>query len=893
MTINSNIVLKDGTSVLIRECSDDDSKKLKEFVESLSDSSIEGRFMQNIPRDLAVELLKKDKTLSIVAIRNDKIIGHGAIYGKGPVSAEIAILVSEQFQSKGLGTAMLGLLTEYAIRSGVYEVKSYVSPENYKMISVLKNLGFPVESEAKPGVLEVRFPPSSLPEAIEKFEHRDSISAVNAVKFFLEPKGIAVIGASGDRNAIGGQLFFNLIESDYQGPIFPVNPSREFVQGIKTYKSVLDIPYPIDVAFIVVPYQYVNSVAKECGQKGVKGLIIISSGFSEVGGDGVQRQQELMKICSDYGMRVIGPNCMGVANTDTKVKMNGQFSPFKPRNGRISFLSQSGALGIAVIDITNKLGLGMSSFVSVGNKADISGNDLIQYWEQDPNTDVILMYLESFGNPIKFSRIAKRVTKTKPIIVVKSGRFGAGFRATQSHTGALLSASDVTVDALLKQSGVIRAQTLDEMFDLAALLSSQPVPRGNRVAIVTNAGGAGILAADACEAMGLKVPELTQETQEKLRAFLPPIASVRNPVDMSAGAGPEGYEKVLDVLKDVDYIDSIIVIFIPPVVMDQSVVSSKILSAAKRIDGKKTIASVFMAYRGVPDILIGDGVKIPSFPFPEDAASALAKATEYGKWKYAPISKPKEVAVKDRERVKAIISKALSNKESWLSYNEASEILENYGIPVVKTIIAKNPEEIRSKMNNFEGNVVVKAYGPKLIHKSDMGAVKLNVLPLQAGDVAENMLNSLKKMNVDVDYFVVQEMIPEGIEMIVGSSVDPSFGPVVVTGMGGKLVELLKDISIRLAPVTEKDVEEMISELKTSQILYGYRGGIVGDIDAYKDIISKVSALVYDNPEIMELDLNPVLIMEKGKGAKVVDFRLRVGVANKNIPFVAKNIIKE
>ncbi|MGC8546835.1 MAG: GNAT family N-acetyltransferase [Thermoplasmata archaeon] len=893
MSINSNIVLKDGTSVLIRECRDDDIEKLKEFVNSLSDSSIEGRFMQKIPRDLALELLRKDKTLSIVAIRNDKIIGHGAIYQKGTGSAEIAILVSEDYQSKGLGTSMLGLLTEYSIRSGVYEVKSYVSPQNYKMIGVLKNLGFPVESEAKPGVLEVRFPPSSLPEAIDKFEHRDAISAVNAVKFFLEPKGIAIIGASGDRNAIGGQLFFNLIESDYQGPIFPVNPSREFVQGIKTYKSILDIPYPVDVAFIVVPYQFVNNVARECGQKGVKGLIIISSGFSEVGGDGVKRQQELMKICSDYGMRVIGPNCMGVANTDPKVNMNGQFSPFKPRRGRISFLSQSGALGIAVIDITNKLGLGMSSFVSVGNKADISGNDLIQYWEQDANTDVILMYLESFGNPTKFSRIAKRVSKTKPIIVVKSGRFGAGFRATQSHTGALLSASDVTVDALFKQSGVIRAQTLDEMFDLAALLSSQPVPKGNRVAIVTNAGGAGILAADACEAQGLKVPELTEETQRKLREFLPPIASVKNPVDMSAAAGPEGYEKVLDVLKDTDYIDSIIVIFIPPVVMDQSVVSSKILSASKRIDGKKTIASVFMAYRGVPDILIGEGVKIPSFPFPEDAASALAKATEYGKWKYSPLSKPRDIKVKDREEVKAIISNGLKNKDGWLTYDEASRILQNYGIPVVKTIIAKTPEEIRSKVATIEGNVVVKAYGPKLVHKSDMGAVKLNVLPLKAGDVAADMLNSLKNIGVEVDYFVVQEMIPEGIEMIVGSSLDPSFGPVVVTGMGGKLVELLKDISIRLAPVSENDADEMISELKTSKVLYGYRGGIVADVEAYKDIITRISSLVYENPEIMELDLNPVLVMEKGKGAKVVDFRIRVGVASKNIPFVAKNLIKE
>ena len=897
MTVDSNIILKDGTSISVKEFQESDSDRLKEFVESLSDSAIEGRFMQDLPRDLAFQLLKEDNTFAVIAIRNDKVVGHGAIYhkkqGKNPGVAEMAVVISDEYQSQGLGTSLLGLMTEYSARMGVTEIKAYLSPENYKMIGVLKGLGFPVETQAGPGAIEVRFPPSLLPEAINTFEHRDAISAVNAVKFFLEPKSVAIIGASGNRNAIGGQLFYNFIEGNYQGSIYPVNPTRSSVQGIKTFKSVLDIPDPVEVAFIVVPFKEVINVVTECGKKGVKGLVIISSGFSEVGGEGIKRQLELMKICTDYGMRVIGPNCMGVANTSNEVSMNGQFSPFAPKQGRISFLSQSGALGIAVIDLTSKLGLGLSSFVSVGNKADISGNDLVQYWEQDKNTDVILMYLESFGDPVKFSRIARRVTRKKPIIVVKSGRFSAGFRATQSHTGALLSASDVTVDALLKQNGVIRGETLDDMFDVASVLACQPVPKGNRVAIVTNAGGAGILAADACEANGLKVPELAPETQKRLKEVLPSYAGTKNPVDMSAAGGIDSYEKVLDIIVNLDYIDSIIVIFIPPMVMDNSTVAAKILNASKKANGNKTIVSVFMASRGITDMLQGDGVRVPSFPFPEDAAAALALATEYGKWKYSPESKEREIEVKDRDEVKAIISSAIEARRDWLSYDEASSILENYGIPVVKTVVAKNPEEIRQKIEKFSDNVVVKAYGPKLIHKSDMGAVKLNVLPLKAGDVAEDMLHSLQKMGVEVDYFVVQEMIPQGTEMIVGSTMDPSFGPVVVAGMGGKLVELLNDISIKLAPLTEKDADDMISSLRTSKILSGYRGEKAKDVESYKDIVLRVSKLVSDNPEIIELDLNPVLVMDEGSGSKVVDFRIRVSLPGITIPFVAKSVSRE
>jgi acetyl coenzyme A synthetase (ADP forming)-like protein len=888
---NSSIILKDGSLVVVREYNESYLSKFKEFIYSLSDSSIQGRFMQNIPRERAIELLLAKGVLSVIALREDKVIAHGALYDREKESSEMGILVDDKYQSLGLGTAILGLMAEHAVRSGAGTITAYVSPENYKMISAVKNLGFAVESSTKPGALEVKFSPSLLPDAIKSFENRDAISAVNAVKIFLEPKSIAVIGASSNRNAIGGQLFYNLLESNFKGQIFPVNPSHDFVQGIRAYKSVKDIEFPVEMALIVIPVEYALKVIEECGEKGVKGLVIITSGFSEVGEEGRERQAQLTKICDKYGMRVIGPNCMGVVNNSDSVSLNAQFSPFKPVKGRVSFLSQSGALGIAVFDITTKLGLGLSSFVSVGNKMDISGNDLIQYWENDDNTDVILLYLESFGNPVKFSRLARRITKKKPIIVVKSGRGSAGFRATQSHTAALLSTSDVTVDALFKQNGIIRTDTLDEMFEVTSVLAHQPVPRGNRVAILTNAGGAGILAADACESHGLVVPDLPEETKEKLRKILPSIASVRNPVDMTAGTGPDAYSKAIEILGTVDEIDSIIVIFILPAVIDPNNVAKNITAGTRKINNSKTIVSVFMGTKGLSEVLKDDGVSIPSFQFPEDAAISLSKAVEYGKWKYAPAREIEDEKDIDKESVKAIISKALRGGREWLSYNECNFVLNTYKIPTIKTVTAVGQEEVRARIREWEGKVAIKAYGPKLVHKSDVGAVKLNVPVEDAPDESGKMISMLKSKGYDVDYLVIQEMVSDGIEMLAGSTHDPSFGPLVVAGMGGKLVELLKDISTRLAPIDREEADLMISELRTAKILRGYRGGIVADEDAYKDVIVRISRLVYDNPEIVELDLNPVMVLEKGKGTKTVDFRIRVAnLSQSETPFVAKSI---
>ena len=588
-------------------------------------------------------------------------------------------------------------------------------------------------------------------------------------------------------------------------------------------------------------------------------------------------------------MRLIGPNCMGIVNTDPKVSLNGQFSPFKPIPGKIGFLSQSGALGIAIIDYANRLGLGMSTFVSVGNKADISGNDLIQYWESDDNTNLILLYLESFGNPRKFARIARRVGRKRPIIAVKGGRSAAGFRATQSHTGALVAASDVTVDALFQQAGVIRTDVLAEMFDVAALLTTQPVPRGDRVAIITNAGGAGILAADACEDLGLHVPELASDTQIALKIFLSPAAGVRNPVDMVASASSSDYARTIRAVAGDPNVDALIVIFIPPMALRPEEVASEILKAAQELDGRMPLLSTFMASHGAPEILSDGQSRIPSYPFPEAAASALARAAQYGKWLATPEGSIPDFSDVRREEAAAIVAQALQEGERWLKPKETEDLLGCYGIPLVKTLYAETPEEARRAALELGGQVALKAIAPGLVHKTEAGAVRLAL----AGDeetenAAMEMLKQLESAGFKGTGFIIQPMVPSGIEMLVGVTHDPVFGPIVVCGTGGIIVELLKDVTARITPLTDQDVSDMIHSLKTFPLLNGYRGGPRYDVVALEQVILRVGALVEDIHEIAELDLNPAIVLPEGQGVSIVDARIHVAETLPYLPFGAK-----
>jgi acetyl coenzyme A synthetase (ADP forming)-like protein len=890
MQFETDVVLRDGSLAHVRPAYSEDRALLVRFIKGLSSKSLYLRFLRRLKAEQAVrELLPKENQFALLAVRDEMVIGHAiytiAQHGK----AEPAVVVADAYQGKGLGTILLGQLTQAAIGAGISELEAHVAPENASMLQVLRELGFPTVLKSEPGFIQVTFPVSLLPEALERFEQREAVAAIAAMEAFFRPRGVAVIGASRKRGGISGELFRNILEAGFQGPVYPVNANAEVVQSVKAYQSVLECPSPVDLAFIVTPASVVLPVAKECAQKGVRALVVISAGFAEASQAGVQLQKELVEVCREAGMRLIGPNCMGIINTDPNVNLNGQFSPFKPIPGKIGFLSQSGALGIAIIDYANRLGLGMSTFVSVGNKADISGNDLIQYWESDDNTNLILLYLESFGNPRKFARITQRVSSKKPIIAVKGGRSAAGFRATQSHTGALVAASDVTVDALFRQAGVIRTDVLAETFDVAALLSTQPVPKGDRVAIITNAGGAAILAADACEDLGLTVPELSAETQVALESLLAPEAGVKNPVDMVASASSSDYANTIRAVANDPNVDALIVIFIPPMALRPEEVAREILQAARELDRHIPILSTFMASHGSPEILSDGQSRIPSYPFPEGAARALARAVQYGKWLASPKGSVPSFPDVRREDAVALVADALREGERWLTPKEIENLLECYGIPLVKTLHVATPEEAGQAAAEIGKQVALKAVAPGLVHKTDAGAVRLFLAGGEETEkAAEEMLNKLETAGFQGTGFIVQPMVQSGVEMLVGVTHDPVFGPIVVCGTGGVLVELLKDVVVRITPLTDQDVSEMIRSLKTFPLLSGYRGGLIYDVPALEQMILRVGALVEDIHEIGELDLNPVIVLPEGQGVSLVDARVHVAEALPPLPIGAK-----
>lgn len=700
-------------------------------------------------------------------------------------------------------------------------------------------------------------------------ETKEQATASRSLDAFFLPRSVAVIGASRERGTIAGEVLHNVVSYGFNGPVYPVNPSAEFVQSILAYHSVTEIPGPVDLAIVVVPARFVLDVARQCAAKKVRAMVVISAGFAEAGPHGREKQNELVKICRGAGMSLIGPNCMGIITTDPNVRLNATFAPVPAPPGGIGFMSQSGGLGLAIMDYAGSLGLGLSTFVSVGNKADISGNDLITYWERDPRTDTILLYLESFGNPRNFSRIARRVARTKPIVAVKSGRSPAGARATSSHTGSLLAASDITVDALFRHSGVIRTDTLEEMFDVAALLGSQRAPRGRRVAILTNAGGPGILCADACAAEGLEVPSFSADTQAGLRELLPAEASIANPVDMIASATAGQYGKALELLGNDPGIDAIIVIFIPPLVTRAEDVASAIVQGARALRGEKPVLTVFMQSRGVPDELRSADTRLPSYSFPENAARALARVSTYGEWLSKPSSEPVFTDIQ-RDVARVIADSATARGAGWLEPDEVWNILSAYGLPVLRQRTVSSAREAEAAAREFGGKVAIKGVAPALVHKSDAGAVKLNV-------EADDVLATASAMSTAIGTltgFLVQQMAPLGAEMIVGVAHDKQFGPVVACGAGGVMVELIKDVAVRLTPLSCEDASEMVRELKTFPLLEGYRGTPRRDIAALEDVILRIGALVDDIPSISELDLNPVLVHEHG--ATIVDARIRM-----------------
>ena len=700
----------------------------------------------------------------------------------------------------------------------------------------------------------------------------------------LRPRSIAVIGASRRRDSIGGAILRNLIDQGFQGPVYPINPNAPFVQSIPAYPSVASVPGEVDLAIIVIPADQVMEAARSCGEKGVRALIVISAGFKETGEEGQKREHALVEVARRYGMRLVGPNCLGIVNTDPNVSMNATFAPVSPPAGRVAFSSQSGALGLAILDYARRLNLGISQFVSVGNKAEVSGNDLIEFWEHDPGTDLILLYLESFGNPRKFTQLARRVARTKPIIAVKSGRTPGGSRAATSHTGAL-AGSDAAVNALFRQSGVIRTDTIEELFDTAMLLGSQPVPTGPGVAILTNAGGPGIMAADACESAGLTLAKLEQKTVKALKEFLSPAASVRNPVDMIASADAPSYQRALGLLVTDKNVNAVIVIFVPPLVTGAQEVAGAILAGSA--GSKVPVLSCFMGSHGVPESLrsLQEG-HIPSYAFPEAAARTLARAVSYGVWRKKPPGSVPTIPDLNSDRARETVAKALEGAKAgesrWMTSDQVEELLRAYGIRTSGARTATNRGEAAMVARSIGFPVAMKVRSPEILHKTDVQGVRLDLkTDEEAARAFDEIRTALARSNPSARFqgVTVERMIVGGVETIVGMTRDPSFGPVVIFGLGGVAVELLHDVSLRVAPLTDRDAEEMLREIRGFPILDGYRSTPKSNVPSLLDLIHRVSRLASDQEEVAELDLNPVVVFPGEAPCVAVDARVRLQAA--------------
>ena len=686
---------------------------------------------------------------------------------------------------------------------------------------------------------------------------------MSSLDTFFHPRSIAVVGASRRPHTIGYQIVDNLLIHGFTGVVYPVNPFATAVHSIPAYPSVSAIPGEVDLAVVVVPKEGVLEVVEECGAKGVKALVVISAGFRETGGEGVERELRLTECVRRHGMRMVGPNCMGILSTDPTRSMNATFAPSMPPQGPMSFLSQSGAMGVTILDYAAEYGIGIHHFVSVGNKADISGIELTRYWEADPGTKVILMYLENFGYPREFASFARRVTRKKPIVMVKSGRTKAGARAAASHTGALAGV-DATGSALLAQLGVLRADSVQELFDIAMALEEQPIPRGNRVAILTNAGGPGIMIADACESEGLEVVDLTPETKARLNELLPDEASVRNPVDMIASATSESYRIALEMVLDDENVDAAIAAFVPPLGVRQVDVASSIVQA-RGAQPDKPILAVLMGRQGFPEgraELHEAGV--PAYTFPESAARALSAMVRYRTWIERPEAVPTEFDV-DREGVARILESARADGRSRLREQEALEVIEAYGIPVVRYRMVTGLDEAIEAADACGYPVVIKAVAPGLVHKTDVGAVRVDIRTREELEVAfGDLIRNLGEAEIDLEGILIQRFASGGRETIIGMTTDAVMGPVLMFGLGGIYVEALGDVAFRVAPVSDLDAEEMLSSIRGAKLLQAVRGEAAVDQGAIVETIQRISQLVMDHPAIGELDINPFLAFPEG-----------------------------
>ena len=871
---------------MVRGVRSDDHQRIRALFARMSPRSIRHRFF-GAKRELTAADLKwvdsaDDEEVALaVTLRHgddEQILGVGRFMLVPDATsriAEVSFEVGDADQGRGIGTLLLEHLAVIGRQREIATFRAEVEADNRQMLEMFETSGFAVSEVLDHRAFHVDIPIGETDRFVTVAAQRERRAASSSLRAIFAPTSVAVIGASRTQATIGRAILDNLIRDGFRGPIYPINPHVRELAGRRSFPSIAEVGAPIDLAIIAVPAECVEDVIRDCAAAGVHAVVVITAGFAEVSASGQATEQRLRQLVREAGMRMVGPNCMGVLSTNPDVQLNATFSPVFPPAGGVSMVSQSGALGLAMLDHARRRELGIADFISIGNKTDVSVNDVLSYWHDDPRTRVIALYLESFGNPRTFARLAPEVARQRPIVAVKSGRSAAGTRAASSHSASLASL-DVGIDALFAQTGVIRVDTLEQMFDLVGLLSSQPAPAGPRIGVVTNAGGPGILLADACEAHGLTLPRLAEATIQALRAILPPHAGLGNPIDMIAAATPDQYETTIGLVGRDPNVDAVIAIYVPPLVTHPDEIAAAIARGAAVVPSTKPIATVFLSSQGTPAMLSrGPRGPIPSYSFPENAAMALASAVRYGRWRDRPaghhlaLSTAQEQAV--REQVRAWVDAHPGG--GWLPAEPLAALLGNVGIRMAaQRTTPADPGAAAAAARELGFPVVLKAIAPGVVHKSDVGGVALNLADAAAVHAAAEVMRT----RLAVTGFLVQHHVARGVEALVGVTLDPSLGALVVAGIGGTAVELYKDVAFRVTPITDVDAREMLDQLKGRPLLDGYRGAPPADRDALIDVIQRIAALVELVPELVELDLNPVIVHAPGDGAIVVDARLRL-----------------
>ncbi|MDT3446686.1 MULTISPECIES: bifunctional GNAT family N-acetyltransferase/acetate--CoA ligase family protein [unclassified Pseudofrankia] len=876
-----DVVLRDGAIAHLRPVGAGEGAELRALHARLSDRSNYFRFFSSgrsaADRYVSHLVDTADPTHgALVAVVGGRLVGvAGYERLADPTRAEIAFAVEEAQHGRGVGTLLLEHLAAYARDRGVTTFVAQIHVENLAMLRVFSDAGFPVRRHRDAETVDISFPVTPTESLLAAQDSRESEADVRSLRALLRPRSVVVVGASRRPRTVGHEVVRNIVAGGFPGPVHVVNPHASEVAGVAAVPTIRDLPGPVDLAIVAVPAAAASDVVEECAHAGVRAMVILTAGFAEAGAEGRARETKLVARARAAGMRIVGPNCMGIVNTAAGVRLNATFAVAPPRAGRVGVVSQSGGLGIALLEQASALGLGLSTFVSTGNKADVSGNDLLLWAEQDPDTDVIALYLESFGNPRKFSRIARRVSRSKPIVAVKGGGSGAGSRAARSHTAAAVT-SRTHADALFRQAGVIAVDGLGELLDTVSLLAHQPLPAGGRLAIVGNAGGPCVLAADAAEAAGLTVAVLASATQAELRAILPRGAAVAGPVDTIASVSGPAFEKALRAVLADPGVDGLLAIVAPTPLTGPDDLPAAVRAAAAHTG--KPVLAVLLGQVPRVTTLEPSGRAVCAYSVPEDAVRAFGRAAGHASWLARSFGTVPDLTGLDRDRARAVVDDALLKVPDggWLPAERAVELVAAYGIPVAPVVRVDSADAAAAAAEQIGGPVVLKAGNPDLVHKSDRGGVALGLATPAAAAAAYVRMAAL--LGDEMGGGLISPTAEAGTETLVGVVQDPAFGPLVAFGLGGVFTDLLADRAYRLLPLTDVDAAELVREPRgVSRVLGGFRGAAAGSPAAVEDVLLRVARLVDDIPEIGEMDINPLIVTSSG--AVAVDVKIHVAPA--------------